>query len=316
MRRTLVLLLLLAVALKGALRLRGVVRRWLADYVAELLSEARPPKRIILLRHAESEANVDPSVWSLKPDNMIELTEQGCRQAKEAGERIKALLAGEPAMAVISPFWRSYMTMRNIHKVFPAVEGQITETNIEPRIREQEFGNTQDPELMRGYRKEQLKVGRFWYRFPNGESGADVYNRVASFWESLKRINRIRKRKVDNVIIVTHGLTMRLLLAAYYAWSPDTFHTVYNPENCEMWVLKLNSHGRYEISSEGSQPRSTRTVDVYFKSGEKQRCTIQNYLALPQPRTCHPEAALRSLGINPDDVERIDWWCGQYRYID
>lgn len=70
---------------------------------------------------------------------------------------------------------------------------------MEPRLREQEFGNLQGDEFIK-YREEQTKViwagrtffpkllrlfvasifqiGRFWYRFPTGESGADVYDRV------------------------------------------------------------------------------------------------------------------------------------------
>ena len=31
------------------------------------------------------------------------------------------------------------------------------------------------------------KFGRFWYRFQNGESGADVYDRVGNFFGTLTR---------------------------------------------------------------------------------------------------------------------------------
>ena len=34
-------------------------------------------------------------------------------------------------------------------------------------------------------RSEQLDVGRFWYRFPTGESGADVFDRTKQWWETL-----------------------------------------------------------------------------------------------------------------------------------
>ena len=49
--------------------------------------------------------------------------------------------------------------------------------NIDPRIREQEFGNIQGDDFM-AFRTEQQKVGRFYYRFPTGESGADVWDRT------------------------------------------------------------------------------------------------------------------------------------------
>lgn len=35
---------------------------------------------------------------------------------------------------------------------------------------------------------DRARFGRFWYRFDGGESGADVYDRVTAFLESLYRI--------------------------------------------------------------------------------------------------------------------------------
>ena len=40
---------------------------------------------------------------------------------------------------------------------------------------------------MRQYRSERVRFSRFFYRFPNGESGADVYDRVSTWLESLYR---------------------------------------------------------------------------------------------------------------------------------
>jgi broad specificity phosphatase PhoE len=54
------------------------------------------------------------------------------------------------------------------------------------RIREQEFGNLQDDaQERRGHRVLENLVGKFYYRRPEGESGADVYDRVSDFWESI-----------------------------------------------------------------------------------------------------------------------------------
>ena len=43
------------------------------------------PKRIILIRHGESQANVDRYLFGQVPDYTIELTDKGHEQAKEAG---------------------------------------------------------------------------------------------------------------------------------------------------------------------------------------------------------------------------------------
>ena len=35
--------------------------------------------------------------------------------------------------------------------------------------------------------QERQKFGRFYYRFPNGEAGTDVFDRVSDFWSTLLR---------------------------------------------------------------------------------------------------------------------------------
>ena len=41
----------------------------------------RQPKRIVLIRHAESIGNVDSSVYAHIPDNKLHITERGKQQA-------------------------------------------------------------------------------------------------------------------------------------------------------------------------------------------------------------------------------------------
>ena len=68
------------------------------------------PKRIILIRHGESEANVDKYLFGRVPDYTIELTEKGREQAKEAGKRLKELVKDESIYFYVSPFWRARST--------------------------------------------------------------------------------------------------------------------------------------------------------------------------------------------------------------
>ena len=56
---------------------------------------SRLPKRIILVRHGESEGNVDETMYQRKSDHRLELTQRGCEQAREAGERLKDLIGDE-----------------------------------------------------------------------------------------------------------------------------------------------------------------------------------------------------------------------------
>ncbi|KAF3531686.1 hypothetical protein DY000_02043877 [Brassica cretica] len=59
------------------------------------------PKRIILVRHGESEGNLDTSAYATTPDHKIQLTESGLLQAREAGARLRSLLSSNPT----SPEW-------------------------------------------------------------------------------------------------------------------------------------------------------------------------------------------------------------------
>ena len=92
------------------------------------------------------------------------------------------------------------------------------------------MGNVQEGETFSQYRDEQRRVGRFWYRFPTGESGADVLDRVKSWWyESVLTVNtRPGFLPIDAMVVVTHGLTMRFILMQLFGWSPTTFHSVWN----------------------------------------------------------------------------------------
>lgn len=59
--------------------------------------------------------------------------------------------------------------------------------------------------------------GRFWFRFMNGESGADVYDRATAFWESVFRSmdNTTSESRYRNYVIITHGLMMVCSVSLY-----------------------------------------------------------------------------------------------------
>lgn len=56
-------------------------------------------------------------------------------------------------------------------------------------LREQEFGNLQDLDYIRQHSLKAEMVGRFYYRRPNGESSADVFDRISDFWESVMSLS-------------------------------------------------------------------------------------------------------------------------------
>ncbi len=78
----------------------------------------------------------------------------------------------------------------------------------------------QDMEGKEREKTERLRFGRFWYRFPHGESGADVYDRMTIFEDHMIRdINAGRFSNNTSLVLVTHGLALRIFLMRY-AHSP------------------------------------------------------------------------------------------------
>lgn len=201
----------------------------------ERYNKARRPRRLILIRHGESLANVDDTVYARVADNRIPLTDKGKQQASEAGRKLAQLVGNESVTFFVSPFRRTRQTFREIVAHLAPGTWKAIE---EPRIREQEWGNFQDPTHMPNAFKERNLVGRFFYRFPSGESGADVYDRVSGFLETLFR-NFEHRDVSQNFVIVTHGLFIRLFLMRYYKYSVNKFERISNFKNCEMVVMEM-----------------------------------------------------------------------------
>jgi broad specificity phosphatase PhoE len=203
------------------------------------------PGRIILIRHGESAGNVDPDHYSRCPDHRIDLTAEGVRQAEEAGRELRRLVADETVQFYFSPYLRSRKTLENILLSFP--NERRGGAHEEPRMREQEWGQLTRPDAMERYRRERESYGRFYFRMPNGESGADVFDRVSTFLETLHRAFE-KPAFPKNVVIVTHGITMRLFLMRWYHWTVDHFETLEDPSNCHYVVMVRGEDGRYALS--------------------------------------------------------------------
>ncbi|KAL2345730.1 hypothetical protein Fmac_007015 [Flemingia macrophylla] len=215
------------------------------------------PKRIILVRHGESEGNLDPAAYDTTPDPKIQLTEQGLAQARAAGARIRHVIGSESPNGnwrvyfYVSPYARTRSTLREIGRAFS--KKRVIGVREECRIREQDFGNFQAQDRMNVIKETRHRFGRFFYRFPEGESAADVFDRVSSFLESLWRdvdMNRLHHDPSDdlNLIIVSHGLASRVFLMKWFKWTVEQFELLNNFGNCEFRVIQLGSGGEYSLA--------------------------------------------------------------------
>ncbi|TVU04316.1 hypothetical protein EJB05_50108, partial [Eragrostis curvula] len=217
------------------------------------------PRRIILVRHGESEGNVDEAAYTRVPDPRIGLTAKGWCDAEDCGRRLHRLVERDgddwKVYFYVSPYRRTLETLRGVGHAFDDDPHRIAGVREEPRLREQDFGNFQDREKMRVEKETRLRYGRFFYRFPNGESAADVYDRITGFRETLRAdidIGRFQPPGEEhspnmNVVIVSHGLTLRVFLMRWYKWTVRQFEGLNNLGNGGSLVMQTGEGGRYSL---------------------------------------------------------------------
>lgn len=148
-----------------------------------------------------------------------------------------------------SPYLRARQTCQEIVNGIKDTEGVEYRIHEEPRLREQDFGNFQStPEEMEQIWEERAHYGHFFYRIPYGESAADVYDRVASFNESL-----FRQFELDNfpnvLVLVTHGIWARVFLMKWFRWSYEQFESLKNISHCQYIIMKQKNNKKYELKS-------------------------------------------------------------------
>ena len=194
------------------------------------------PQVIYLIRHGESEGNADWSLYKKVPDWQMHLTVRGREQASRMAEKLLQEVASFlPIQIYSSPWYRARETAQAIREAYKNVVYRE-----DPRLREQEWGNYQEELLAEKIDRERDKFGTFFYRMPYGESGADVYDRISTFLDTLHR-DFEKKNFPETCCIVSHGLTVRLFLMRWFHWSVEEYESLRNPKNCA--IVKMERLG-------------------------------------------------------------------------
>ncbi|HEX2696894.1 MAG TPA: histidine phosphatase family protein [Anaerolineales bacterium] len=204
------------------------------------------PNRILLVRHGQSEANVDRKKSETIQDFALNLTEEGVKQADNAGGEIKTIIGEESVHVYLSPYFRTRQTYQHIEK---SIKPNVVKVFEDPRIREQDWGHLRPFDANEEINNERDNFSTFYYRIPDGESGADVYDRVSTFLETLFR-DFADPDYPQNTLIVTHGMTMRLFLMRWFHWTVEEFENLKNPKNCQIVVMQKDAQDRYTLISE------------------------------------------------------------------
>lgn len=176
--------------------------------------------KVYFIRHGESESNVDKTILRQKPNHLIELTGNGVQQAIDVALKLKEEEGITCAHFVVSPHVRTVQTAL-------VISSQIKELSYKEdfRIREVDIGNfVEDFDKIR---EERRKIGKFYYRFPSGESCADVAIRAKQFlYEQVFS-------ETYPTIIVCHAATIRVFEMILKDLTIKEFEALPKLKNCE-----------------------------------------------------------------------------------
>ena len=241
-----------------------------------------------LVRHGESEANLDYGVNKRLADHRIPLSPRGHEQAVQAGMILARCLAGVRRngsggrIAVYkSPYLRTGQTWDGLRTGMVAQaekEGDAERVAEYGRLqavesihlRELEFGlfdGIPDDQLAEAfplehahYSKLKRFEGEFYARMPCGESRCDVAQRVHQFFGTLVRDHE--RHGVTTAIIVSHGVTLRAFAMMWRGLPVSWIENEPNPGNCSIrTIVGQNWHEETEDGyvHRGHKPdRSTR----------------------------------------------------------
>ena len=236
-------------------------------------------KNIYFIRHGQSEANVDHDILKTREDSSIPLTKKGIKDAKNAGEKLKELLANdknEPTVYV-SPWSRTKQTCEQIYgklhlskppKVYPGIAEHFM--NL--------VGNEENWEKFSQFKASNWSIKDFVnVTYEGGESLGDVMVRADKFVEFLSGFPE------GPIIVVSHGQFIKMVLAIIDGTDPDS---IPHPQNGEVIKrelgIKLNSYDqlntfcttkKYKIIADGEDyglmrivnPRIPKRVSVHVR---------------------------------------------------
>lgn len=169
--------------------------------------------QLFLVRHGQSEGNVNPALYQKIKDHNIKLTKLGKEQAFQAGQELGRLLGSSietPITVIVSPYKRTRQTWQEMKKGLASVGTFILNEEETPLIREQEYKIFADQAEQKEKFQERDEFGHFYYRFKNTESVADVFQRSQIFLNSLMLRNLLGELK-GPVVIVSHAIALHTM---------------------------------------------------------------------------------------------------------
>jgi probable phosphoglycerate mutase len=188
-------------------------------------------------------------------DYDMPLSEEGWVPCRALGGRLHTV-APPPDVIFISPYVRTRETYQGMREGgFDPGAAKIV--HGEERIREQEHGLSllfSDRRVFQTIYPEQKKLfdllGSYWYQYPQGESVAQVRDRIRSFTNTL-----VREHAGQVVYLISHHLTKLSIRANLERLTPEQFQHLDDhetPINCGVTIYRgdpaLGSDGKLVLT--------------------------------------------------------------------
>ena len=200
-------------------------------------------KNLFLVRHGESMQNTMENFKIKLPDHKVYLTEKGKEQARDTGIILNDYfennnLDKDSSIMFNSPYLRTRETSDIINDIL-----EIETRKEDYLLIEHQYGLFSDnsirdnkknhPDFFEYYDLFWQQEGKFYVKFPMGESPMDVAIRTQLFLEKLKKYYE----EYENIVLVSHGTTLKTVEMNVFEYSPEWYSSTKHMKNCEARVI-------------------------------------------------------------------------------
>ena len=265
---------------------------------------------VILVRHAESEANVGKVLSGQTPH--VPLTALGHEQAKNLGRDLAPWVGHKPIAIVSSPYVRTHETARHLARALGVPEHAI---ELDHELRERSFGalegtaNVNFQKVPGFLTKPGGRASEHW-RPEGGESLEDVRHRAAPAVDRA-----VARHRGKQVIVVTHGHVVKALDAhAHGTWDRKSHRAENAAARMVEWPGEVEEEDTDPYSAGGCLAyaralrqrlgRGARLIDVVEPHGDG----ILMHPGLPHHVVVHFRGKLHDAAGTYSETELLDKW--------
>ncbi len=196
-------------------------------------------KQVLLVRHAQSEEDINPNIRDAMQDKEIGITTLGKTQIAGIAKLLYPKIKRYKKINIItSSSNRAYQTMTLFCSYFQDIDFKITH---EECIRNLNWGNV-DKHSIREVEKERYRVGVLEFQFPGGDNTPEFVKKIESLVSIVTDRGRDEKH-AECIIIFTHGFALRVLAKAFLSMNNEEFRHLSNPPNCYVATLNITNLG-------------------------------------------------------------------------